>query len=107
LLFVAFYTVFFTFTREFIMQEWIGPVAAYCNIVKKAKVARFKEQVYTAMYFAIFGPFGLWVMYNTPIWYFRTEAFYEGYPHHTHDAQFKAYYLLQAAFWAQQMIVLV
>jgi acyl-CoA-dependent ceramide synthase len=32
---------------------------------------------------------------------------YEGFPHKTHEAVFKAYYLLQASYWAQQMIVLL
>ena len=31
---------------------------------------------------------------------------YEGYPHRTHDAAFKFYYLLQAAYWAQQAVVM-
>lgn len=65
------------------------------------------EQMYTVAYFAVFGPFGLYVMSRTPVWYFRTAAFFEGYPHLTHDALFKSYYLLQAAYWAQQAIVLI
>ena len=64
------------------------------------------EQVYTAIYFSIFGPFGLYVMYGTPIWYFDTNAMYETFPHRTHDGMFKAYYLLQASYWTQQIIVL-
>jgi acyl-CoA-dependent ceramide synthase len=32
---------------------------------------------------------------------------YEGFPHRTHEAVFKAYYLLQASYWAQQAIVLL
>ena len=31
---------------------------------------------------------------------------FEDYPHRTHDAYLKAYYLLQASYWAQQAIVL-
>lgn len=31
---------------------------------------------------------------------------YEGFPHKTHEAYFKFYYLFQAAYWAQQFIVL-
>lgn len=46
-------------------------------------------------------------MSRTPIWYFNTAAMYEGYPHKTHEGFFKAYYLLQASYWAQQMIVLL
>jgi acyl-CoA-dependent ceramide synthase len=107
LCFVSFYTFFFSFTREFLMQRMLRPLAHHWNIVKKAKVARFMEQAYTAIYFAILSPFGLYVMYNTEVWYFRTTGFYEKYPHHTHTADFKAYYLLQAAYWTQQAIVLL
>lgn len=104
--FVLFYTAFFSFTREFLMQRLLRPLAFSAGIHKRGKVARFMEQAYTAIYYSIFGPFGLYVMYHTPIWYFNTSAFYEGYPHKTHTADFKAYYLLQAAFWAQQAVVL-
>ena len=105
--FVAFYTVFLSFTREFLMQRLIRPWALWCGIRGKGKIARFMEQVYTAIYFAFFGPFGLWVMSRTDIWYFNTTAMFEGFPHREHAAEFKAYYLLQAAYWAQQMIVLL
>ncbi|KAL1965699.1 hypothetical protein VTN77DRAFT_5199 [Rasamsonia byssochlamydoides] len=105
--FVAFYTVFLSFTREFLMQRVIRPWAIYCGIRSKGKIARFMEQVYTAMYFAVFGPFGLYVMSKTNIWYFNTTAMFEGFPHREHTADFKAYYLLEAAYWAQQAIVLL
>lgn len=105
--FVAFYIVVLSFTREFLMQRVIRPLAIYCGIKSRAKQARFMEQVYTAVYFGIFGPFGLYVMSRTPIWYFNTHAMYEGFPHRTHEALFKAYYLLQASYWAQQAIVLL
>ena len=105
--FVGFYIIFFSFTREFLMQRLIRPIALYYGIRSRAKLARFMEQFYTGIYFGVFGPFGLYVMSRTPIWFFRTEAMYEGFPHKTHEAVFKAYYLLQASYWAQQMIVLL
>lgn len=105
--FVAFYTVFLSFTREFLMQRVIRPLAIRAGIKSRAKQSRFMEQFYTAVYFAIFGPYGLYVMSRTPVWYFNTRGMYEGFPHRSHEALFKAYYLLQAAYWAQQMIVLL
>ncbi|KAL3493400.1 TLC domain-containing protein [Aspergillus germanicus] len=105
--FVSFYTIVLSFTREFLMQRMIRPLAVYCGIRGKGKTARFMEQVYTAIYFAIFGPFGLYVMSRTNIWYFNTTAMFEGFPHREHDALFKSYYLLQASYWAQQAIVLL
>jgi very-long-chain ceramide synthase len=105
--FVAFYTVVLSFTREFLMQRVIRPLAIYCGIRGRAKQARFMEQVYTAMYFAIFGPFGIYIMYNSSLWYFNTTAMFEGFPHKEHEGVFKAYYLLQACYWTQQAIVLL
>lgn len=105
--FVAFYIIVLSFTREFCMQRLIRPLAIACGIKSRAKQSRFMEQAYTALYFAIYGPFGLWVMSRTPVWYFNTTGMYEGFPHRTHEAVFKAYYLLQASYWAQQAIVLM
>lgn len=89
------------------MQCILRPIGIKHGITKKGKIARFMEQSYTASYYALFAPYGLYIMYHTPIWYFNTKAFWEGYPHLTHTADFKTYYLLQAAFWTQQAIVLL
>ncbi|KAF1939272.1 sphingosine N-acyltransferase lac1 [Clathrospora elynae] len=105
--FVAFYIVVLSFTREFCMQRLIRPMALKCGIRNRDKQARFMEQSYTAMYFAVYGPFGVWIMSRTPVWYFNTTGMYEGFPHRTNEAVVKAYYLLQASYWAQQAIVLL
>lgn len=105
--FVAFYTVVFSFTREFVMQRLLRPAAIKCGITKRAKQWRFMEQVYTALYFSVFGPFGLYIMSQGPLWYFNTTAMFEGFPHRKHEALFKAYYLLQASYWAQQAVVIL
>jgi very-long-chain ceramide synthase len=105
--FVAFYTIVLSFTREFLMQRVIRPVAIKCGIRARGKQYRFMEQVYTAMYFGVFGPFGLYVMSRGPLWYFNTTAMFEGFPHRQHEGVFKAYYLLQASYWSQQGIVLI
>ncbi|KAH7037774.1 TLC domain-containing protein [Microdochium trichocladiopsis] len=105
--FVTFYTIVLSFTREFIMQELLRPLAKYCGLRSRAKQARFMEQAYTAIYFAILGPAGMYVMSKTPVWYFNTRGMYENFPHKTHAAEFKFYYLFQAAYWAQQAIVLL
>jgi very-long-chain ceramide synthase len=105
--FVSFYTIVLSFTREFIMQELLRPLARYGGIRNKGKQARFMEQMYTAVYFAFTGPWGMYVMSRTPVWYFNTTGMYANFPHKTHEAIFKFYYLFQAAYWAQQAIVLV
>jgi acyl-CoA-dependent ceramide synthase len=105
--FVAFYTMFLSFTREFLMQRFLRPLAIKAGLQTRGKQSRFMEQAYTAIYFGLFGPFGLYVMSRTPVWYFNTAGMFEGFPHKTHEALFKGYYLMQASYWAQQMIVLL
>jgi hypothetical protein len=46
-------------------------------------------------------------MRQTPVWYFNTRGMYEGFPHRTHEARFKFYYLFEAAYWAQQALVML
>ena len=104
---VSFYVIVLSFTREFIMQRFLRPMAKRSGLKSRAKQSRFMEQMYTAIYFGVLGPCGLYVMSRTPLWYFNTRAMYEGYPHKTHEAAFKFYYLLEAAYWAQQAIVLI
>ncbi|EAA27759.1 hypothetical protein GE21DRAFT_4279 [Neurospora crassa] len=105
--FVSFYTIVLSFTREFIMQEVLRPMARWAGLKSRGKQARYMEQMYTALYFGIMGPVGMFVMSRTPVWYFNTVGMYENFPHKTHVAVFKFYYLFQAAYWAQQAIVLL
>jgi acyl-CoA-dependent ceramide synthase len=105
--FVSFYTVVLSFTREFIMQKLLQPLSLHTGLKSKAKQFRFMEQMYTAIYFGILGPCGLYVMSRTPVWYFNIQGMYENFPHKTHEGVFKFYYLFQAAYWAQQAIVLM
>ncbi|MCJ1313628.1 hypothetical protein MMC25_007307 [Agyrium rufum] len=105
--FVGFYIIVLSFTREFLMQRVIRPIAIRYGIRARAKQARFMEQYYTAIYFSIMGPYGLYVMSRTPVWYFNTMGMFEEFPIRAHEGVFKAYYLLQASYWAQQAIVLL
>lgn len=107
LAFVAFYTIVLSFTREFIMQEMLRPLGIWFGLRTKAKLGRFMEQMYTAVYFGALGPAGLFVMSRTPVWFYNMEGVYANMPHLTLDAYFKFYYLLQAAYWTQQAMVLV
>ncbi|TVY15993.1 Sphingosine N-acyltransferase-like protein FUM17 [Lachnellula arida] len=105
--FVFFYTVVLSFTRELIMQEFLRPLALHYGIKSRSKQARFMEQMYTALYFSILGLAGIYVMSRTPVWYFDAHGMYEAFPHKTHEACFKFYYLFQAAYWVQQALVLL
>ncbi|PNY27267.1 Sphingosine N-acyltransferase LAG1 [Tolypocladium capitatum] len=104
---VAFYAIVLSFTREFIMQQLLRPLARAHGITGRGKQQRFMEQAYTALYFGLTGPAGVYVMRRTPVWYFDTRGMYEHFPHTTHEAAFKFYYLFQAAYWAQQALVML
>lgn len=82
-------------------------MARRAGLKSRGKQARYMEQMYTAIYFGVLGPAGMYVMSRTPVWYFNTRGFYEGFPHKTLEGVFKFYYLFQAAYWAQQAIVLL
>ncbi|CAA19018.2 sphingosine N-acyltransferase Lac1 [Schizosaccharomyces pombe] len=105
--FCLFYALFFTFCREFIMQEIIARIGRHFNIRAPAKLRRFEEQAYTCLYFTVMGSWGLYVMKQTPMWFFNTDAFWEEYPHFYHVGSFKAFYLIEAAYWIQQALVLI
>lgn len=105
--FVAFYTLVLFFAREFVMREILRPLAASLSITSREKQARFSEQAYVAAYTAAAGPLGVYVMYVSPTWYFSTAGMYAAYPHTALPAAAKWYYLVQAAFWAQQALVML
>ncbi|KAK4118989.1 putative longevity assurance factor [Parathielavia appendiculata] len=108
LAFVCFYTIFLSFSREFLVREVLQPLARLGGIRSHAKQARFTEQMYQASYIAFVGPLGVYAMKQTPgLWYFATRGMYESFPNRTHDAVFKFYYLFQTAFWIQQAIVML
>src|SRR5271170_7702616 len=76
LVFVSYYTVVLSFTREFIMQRILRPIAIKAGLKNMAKQYRFMEQAYTAIYMAIFGMFGVYVMSEGPLWHFNTRAMF-------------------------------
>lgn len=105
--FVFYMMVFFTFLREFMVQIILKPVANYYGIYSKSKVSRFTEQTYAVFYYSITSTFGLYLMKNSPMWFFKTDEFFKLYPHREHSYLFKFYYLFQAGFWSQQVVILM
>ncbi|TFY75026.1 hypothetical protein EWM64_g8983 [Hericium alpestre] len=107
LVFIAYHIVFFSFVRQMVTVRFSHPVARYFGIRKEGKVARFGEQVYAVVYFFVFGLWGLRIMGQLPTWWYKTEHFWLEYPHWQMKPELKRYYLMQAAYWCQQLIVLV
>ncbi|CAL9733804.1 ceramide synthase Lac1p [Monosporozyma servazzii] len=105
LCFVFYYMIFFTFFREFLLDVLIRPLPGWLGAKYKKK--RIREQSFYVVYYAISSPFGLYIMYHSDLWFFKTKPMYQTYPDLTNPYLFKIFYLGQAAFWAQQACVLV
>ncbi|VDB90082.1 unnamed protein product [Peniophora sp. CBMAI 1063] len=106
LVFISYYVVFWSFIRQSITIHLCAPFARYCGIHKQAKLDRFGEQGYAVIYFAFMGTWGVRIMGMLPTWWYNTSAFWIEYPHWQMIPELKAYYLAQAAYWCQQLIVL-
>ncbi|CAL1700746.1 unnamed protein product [Somion occarium] len=107
LVFVVYYIIFWSFFRQTVTIHICRPLARWFGINKEAKLDRFGEQAYAVVYFTITGVWGLIIMSKLPTWWYQTEHFWLEYPHWQMIPQLKAYYLMQAAYWCQQLMVLL
>lgn len=102
--FLFFYICVFTALRAATMDYVLFPLAKLVNVPKK-KYQRFAEQSYSVFYYGIAFGFGVYVMYDSP-WWFDTTYFWRDYPVTDYTKSFKYYYLVQFAYWLQQIFVL-
>lgn len=105
LIFVTFYTLVLFAVRDFIQERLGRPIAKHLGIFEDAKQEKFIQQLYQAIYFAAISIFAFFVMKRTSLWLFHMPGLFDGFPHKTHDAPFKAYYLVHSANWVQQAAV--
>ncbi|GAA5894518.1 hypothetical protein JCM5296_005118 [Sporobolomyces johnsonii] len=104
--FIAWWVVAFSFLREALMRWMFGPFARRCGIKERRSVVRFAEQSWSLCYYLIFFALGLYINQTSPYRSLNTLHFWKGYPHVALPALTKWYYLVQSAFWIQQIIVL-
>ncbi|KDQ29361.1 hypothetical protein PLEOSDRAFT_1038998, partial [Pleurotus ostreatus PC15] len=107
LLFIAYYIVFWSCIRQIITVNICKRICHYFGIKKQVKIERFGEQGYAFVYFAFFGAWGFRIMSQLPSFWYRTEHFWLNYPHWDMKPELKCYYLVQMAYWWQQLIVMV
>ncbi|KAI0335437.1 longevity assurance proteins LAG1/LAC1 [Cubamyces sp. BRFM 1775] len=107
LAFIAYYVVFWSFIRQSITIYICRPLAKWFGIRRETKLDRFGEQGYAVIYFLVMGLWGMRIMSQLPTWWYRTEYFWIDYPHWDMKPELKCYYLMQAAYWCQQLIVLL
>ncbi|KAF8812532.1 longevity assurance proteins LAG1/LAC1 [Phlegmacium glaucopus] len=107
LAFLLYYVVFFSFAREMLAIYVSKPAARYFRLKRASKIVRFGEQTYSIFYFMFFGAWGYRIMTQLPTYWYRTEAFWVDYPTWQMKPELKRYYLMQFAYWCQQMLILV
>ncbi|KAI0796696.1 TLC domain-containing protein [Abortiporus biennis] len=107
LAFIAYYVVVWSWFRQAIILHIWKPFGRSYGIKKNAKLDRLGEQGHAMVYFAITAIWGWRIMRSLPTWWYRTAYFWIDYPHWDMKAELKAYYLMQAAYWIQQFMVLI
>ncbi|KAJ3538718.1 hypothetical protein NM688_g6480 [Phlebia brevispora] len=107
LLFIVYYIVVWSFVRQAITLYICRPLARASGIRKEAKIDRFGEQAYAVIYFGFNGVWGLHIMSQLPTWWYQTKYYWIDYPHWQMVPGLKRYYLMQCAYWCQQLLVLV
>ncbi|KAI0638159.1 TLC domain-containing protein [Trametes polyzona] len=107
LVFIAYYVVFWSFVRQSITLYICRPLAKWFGIRRETKLDRFGEQGYAVLYFCFTATWGIRIMSQLPTWWYRTEYFWIDYPHWDMKPELKTYYLMQAAYWVQQLLVLL
>lgn len=106
-IFVAFYTLVLFTARDFVRERLARPMANSWGVTDDAKQEKFTQQLYQAIYFAAISVFALFVMKRTSLWFFHMPGLLDGFPHQTHDAPFKVFYLVHSANWVQQAAVTI
>ncbi|CAD6890513.1 unnamed protein product [Tilletia controversa] len=107
LAFVAFYVIVYSFIRQSTTLYLFRPFAHWWGINNEAKVLRLTEQGYSLLYWGSSSLVGLYVMSFQETWWYKLEHLWLKYPHWVMRPELKAYYLLQAAYWTQQAIVML
>ena len=86
------------------MDYVLSPIAALAGINKKKAKIRFAEQLWILLYYNLFAGTGLYLYYNSDYW-LDLRALWKGWPTREMDGLAKWYYLVQFAFWLQQIAV--
>jgi len=122
LCFVLFWIVVFTGLRVAIMDYICVPLAEFAGITKQRTKVRFAEQAWLLFYYSIFWTLGMvsrgatstlnvrgltfsqCIMYHTKYW-LNLHELWTDFPTSSMNGLFKWYYLVQFAFWLQQIVV--
>ncbi|BGP13686.1 hypothetical protein JCM10213_002254 [Rhodosporidiobolus nylandii] len=104
--FITWWVGAFWFLREAFMRGVFGPFARWTGIKQRRAIVRFEEQAWACLYATVSFGIGLYINQTSDYRSLNTLHFWKGYPHDALPAFTKYYYLVQTAFWIQQIIVL-
>lgn len=86
------------------MDYILSPIASYAGIHKKKAKVRFTEQAWILLYAGLFWCFGMTLLVNSPYW-LNLRELWRDWPIREMEGLAKWYYLVQFAFWLQQIVV--
>lgn len=86
------------------MDYVLTPIAAWAGIHQKKARLRFAEQAWILLYYTCFWLTGMYIFYSSDYW-LNLRALWSGWPVREMDGFVKWYYLVQFAFWLQQIVV--
>ncbi|KAI4170542.1 MAG: hypothetical protein LQ343_004919 [Gyalolechia ehrenbergii] len=101
---VMYWVVVFCGLRAVVMDYVLTPLAQLVGLEKKKEKTRFAEQAWVLIYDSVFWSLGMYIMYSSKYW-LDTRQLWANWPDREMDGLFKWYYLVQFAFWIQQIIV--
>ncbi|KAF1988860.1 longevity-assurance protein-like protein [Aulographum hederae CBS 113979] len=101
---VALWVVIFTGLRCAIMDYVLKPFAEWGGLKSKKTLVRFAEQGWLIVYCSFFWSLGMYLAYNSKYW-FNLRELWTDFPTKTMGGLLKWYYLVQSAFWLQQIVV--
>ncbi|KAK5076745.1 Sphingosine N-acyltransferase lag1 [Lithohypha guttulata] len=102
--FVFYWIIVFTGLRCISMDYILSPLAEACGIRKKKAKVRFAEQAWILIYPAFTWTTGMYIYYHSDYW-LNLRALWRDWPVREMDGLTKWYYLVQFAFWLQQIVV--
>ncbi|KAI9762010.1 MAG: hypothetical protein M4579_000646 [Chaenotheca gracillima] len=101
---VIYWIIIFTGLRAATMDYVLVPFARWGGVEKKKARIRFAEQGWLLIYYGVFWTMGMYIYYQSNAWMNLRELWVE-WPTRQVAPLLKWYYLVQFAFWLQQIIV--
>jgi very-long-chain ceramide synthase len=102
--FVFYWIIVFTGARCMVMDYVLSPLAQWGGIKKKKAKIRFAEQAWIMLYCCLFWGIGMNLLVNSDYW-LNLHALWRNWPVREMEGLAKWYYLVQFAFWLQQIVV--